>query len=139
MNEIFELKPYIIPSQNTAFRCTPSGGSMLSKLSTPLPMRTVFVVVSRYKALSDRSIHRRPSCSIEPALIHSRAVLRCIPIEGKMDKVKKGYETRIQQDLLTDAILGKNRIKLYQQHFQVSIVLRYCDRSTSHPSIFHSL
>jgi len=48
-----------------------------------------------------------------------------------MDNVKKGYETRIQQDLLTDAILGKNRIKLYQQHFQVSLVLEkgYCDRS----------
>lgn len=46
-----------------------------------------------------------------------------------MDNVKKGYETRIQQDLLTDAILGKNRIKLYQQHFQVSheLIWAYCD------------
>ena len=60
--------------------------------------------------------------------IHSRAVTSQ---SKEMDKVKKGYETRIQQDLLTDAILGKNRIKLYQQHFQVSIILRYCNRSTS--------
>ncbi|KAJ7375483.1 Cytochrome c oxidase subunit 7A- protein, mitochondrial [Desmophyllum pertusum] len=35
-----------------------------------------------------------------------------------MEGPKKVYETRVNQDLLTDAILGKNRIKLYQQHFQ---------------------
>ncbi|KAL9967632.1 hypothetical protein ACROYT_G025906 [Oculina patagonica] len=35
-----------------------------------------------------------------------------------MENVKKAYEARIQQDLLTDAITGKNRIRLYQQQFQ---------------------
>ncbi|CAH3154533.1 uncharacterized protein [Pocillopora verrucosa] len=35
-----------------------------------------------------------------------------------MDEARKGYQQRIHQDLLTDAITGQNRIKLYQQHFQ---------------------
>ena len=40
-----------------------------------------------------------------------------------MDEARKGYQQRIHQDLLTDAITGQNRIKLYQQHFQVHYFL----------------
>ena len=40
-----------------------------------------------------------------------------------MDEARKGYQQRIHQDLLTDAITGQNRIKLYQQHFQVHYIL----------------
>lgn len=112
---------------------SPRNNELLCATCCPNPLphsRCVHLLLySRYK-----KYHRRPSCSIEPARIHSRAVTSQ---SKEMDKVKKGYETRIQQDLLTDAILGKNRIKLYQQHFQVSTVLRYCDRSTSHRPKLH--
>ena len=51
--------------------------------------------------------------------VRLRLRLRVILSSTKeMENVRKGYETRIPQDLLTDAITGKNRIKLYQQHFQ---------------------
>ena len=85
-------------------------------------MRTVVqLLYSRYKAFSDIT---------DGHLVSSNRHVHIFELQSKeMDNVKKGYETRIQQDLLTDAILGKNRIKLYQQHFQVGheLILAYCD------------
>ena len=76
--------------------------------------------ISKVLSGSDRRITWRPYCFVEPAVKTFFEVFSSSSKE--MDNVKKGYETRIQQDLLTDAILGKNRTKLYQQLFQVSLI-----------------
>ena len=67
------------------------------------------------KALSDRRNHLA-------AILFRHRQGNILSSTKEMENVRKGYETRIQQDLLTDAITGKNRIKLYQQHFQVSLI-----------------
>ena len=44
----------------------------------------------------------------------------CIILSRKMEQLRKGYQARIREDVLSETTAGNNKIKMYQEYFQVS-------------------
>lgn len=40
-----------------------------------------------------------------------------------MDDLRKGYQAKIREDLISESAAGENKVKFYQEYFQVSITV----------------